>query len=148
MKKLLIVLWCLYFSATCKQGVSTSDLIFVKAASQGWSGGAAGSGRGVNYNFYFIVKTPSITCDSVWVDGLVMPVKQNIISNTDTIRLSAEAYYRGSIGPKGNRTPTAPQKENPPIITKGAAIISYTSGKSKKYVIVPTVSRLKDMNYP
>jgi hypothetical protein len=146
MKKLLIVLWCLYFSATCKQGIST-DLIFIKATSQGWSGGAAGSGHGINYNFYFIVKTPSIKCDSVWVDGYVLPVEQSIKLNTDTLRLGAQAYYHGSIVPKADRT-LAPKKESPPIATKGAAIVSYTSGKSEKYVIVPNVNRLRAQDYP
>ena len=148
MKKLLVLSWLLYFSATCKQVPTEPQLIFINANSQGWSGGAMGSGHGTNYNFYFINKGAAVTCDSVWINGFVLPVKQTVNSKSDTVHVSAMAFYRGSVGPQDNRAAVEPKKENPPIPVKGTALISYKSGKGVKYIEAPVVKQLTPLAYP
>jgi len=146
MKKLLILSWCLYFSATCKQ-IPSSELVFVKANNQSWSGGAAGSGHGINYNFYFVSKSHSLAGDSVWVQGYVLPVT-TVISG-DTIHFRAMAFFKGQMGGHPNdQLPLVPKKENPPLSATSAAIISYSVGKIIRYAIVIDMKRLQPISYP
>ncbi len=148
MKNLLLVIWLLYFSATCKQIGTKPDLIFINATSQDWSGGAAGSGQGTNYNFYFIKKSVSVTCDSVWVNGFVLPVKSFLKPNNDTLRITASAFFRRKMGAQDRMPVIEPKKEASPVAVTGAAVISYTSGNVVKYITVPAIKRLKAMAYP
>ena len=65
MKSIMICILLLSAGKGCEQD---QQLPLSGATSQAWSGGAAGSGRGINYIIYLDMKnTSDYTFDSLWV---------------------------------------------------------------------------------
>jgi hypothetical protein len=150
MKILLFVLIVVTNSNSCDQSLT---LPVIKATSQQWSGGAAGSGRGVYYTIYLgKISQADFVFDSLWVDGKRLPVaiKPNL-SGSDTLVLSSTDFsgvVRKPIDVNGNPQTEEIKPVPFPISTTSEGVLGYLYKGERKYLTIDSWTRLKALFYP
>jgi hypothetical protein len=148
MKYLLI---SLIFLASEKSCDSQNQLPFVKATSQNWSGGAAGSGHGTYYNIYLAMDiSPDFTFDSLWVNNkrLAVSLKPNQLPN-DTLVLSSNDMSGMIRNPNDlNKSQEEIQAIPFPVEGKAAGVLGYLYKGERKYLIIESWIKLKPIYYP
>jgi len=127
--------------------------ILYNATRQHWSGGAAGSGHGFNFNVYLDGRTAhGIAFDSLWVDDGRFAVKPVPGSKGDTLQLFAEEYIRSQWMKNHEPDPSAgPAKLDTipfPITYNGLALLGYRLNGKRGFVLIGKFTILPPLNYP
>jgi len=145
MKLALSIFILLSVQKECNQA---SDLHFINATSQDWSGGAAGS-HGSYYKIYFLMKeNPDFKFDSLWVEGRRFAV--NVMKSpktTDTLMLLVNDS-RGMLDPTTRKEVLNSVEAKPPIENKGGGTLGYFYQGQRKYFSIPEWKKLKPLAYP
>ncbi len=137
----------------CNRNLQSDNFPLMKiyrATSQKWSGGVAGSGKGIYYQFYLPAADSALTFDSVWVDGYRLSLKRySSVENKDTFILQADAYFTaGSFD--ANTKPSGPDMEQLPsdkIKCAGLMRYKFRNSLPVEYCI-PIIEKLPPLNYP
>ena len=143
---------------------SAQSFHVLKATSQRWAGGVAGH-FGVYYSIELETSSPSISPDTVWINGQVYPVTPvakngSMIRSTDSV--THKIKYTISVSESHNQFngPRYRQQENPPAKDTatekpkpvrqfdGAAMISYRVKHKQRFFIIKSFTALKQLNYP
>jgi hypothetical protein len=144
MKELLILLVLLTSEKECNQ---KSDLSFIKATSQNWTGGPAAT-RGTYYKIYFLMKgTTDYTFDSLWVNDKRIPVsiiKSKTPADTLLVIANDNQGFRAP-GTQTEMTSSVPAKF--PIDVKAEGVLGYHYKGEKKYFPIPQWNVLKPITY-
>ncbi|MFI5135914.1 MAG: hypothetical protein ACHQD9_08685 [Chitinophagales bacterium] len=145
MKILMSLFIFLSVQKDCNQ---KTDLHFINATSQNWSGGAAGS-HGTYYKIYFLMKeNPDYKFDSLWVDGRRFTV--NVMKSpmpTDTMMLLVNDS-RGMRNPETHEELLNSVEAKSPIETSTIGVLGYFFQGQRKYFSVPEWKKLKALTYP
>ncbi|HUM45655.1 MAG TPA: hypothetical protein PLD84_01930 [Chitinophagales bacterium] len=127
------------------------QLPLIKATSQAWSGGAAGSGRGTYYNIYLGLKnTSDYTFDSLWVQERRLPVtiKENKTAG-DTLLLTVNDMTQTIRNIGDLNKPVEDVVPVPfPITAKAEAVLGYHYKGKQKYLLIESWTKLKPLYYP
>jgi hypothetical protein len=143
------IFFIIIFSYSLHSSAQISNEYFTvtSATSQGWSGGAYGSGGGINYYFYITFnKDVKIRFDSVWITNensfpLTIPTTSVQDSSRryktgENISLFAEEYFPGERDYNYGNYEEEKKGSLPPINFKGAALIRfYVNNKPYYYTI-------------
>lgn len=145
------LLFTLFFDVKkCYHKVPAPTLL--TATSQHWSGGAAGSGHGTNYNFYFKNSTAwGYVFDSVWLNDRRLVVTTSPTVKGDTLLLSAERFFKGELQFHQQQTIDSTEEQTvlfPVMNYDGAAIIGYWFNGVRGYIAVKDFVYLPALNYP
>lgn len=155
MKNSLIVILYLLFSNASIAGCKSHNLILVKATSQDFVGGAAGSPSGTTYSIKFIapVNSKKLQIDQVWIGGAYYEVQAFSAKRSgasasfaagDTIEVTARKLVAN---PMHQNIEEAVATQTKPFEYSGAAIVGYKIGKKQKYLKVEKLETLKRENY-
>ena len=147
MKSLFFLLIFLSAHNTCNQ---TSTLPFIKATSQAYSGGAAGSGYGTYYAVYLNLPVGTdFQFDSLWVAERKLPVsiKQNE-SRNDTLVLFANDFRLRRFPNDNRNLPDDPAPVAFPVTSDAQGILGYFYNGKRQYFPIITWIKLKPINYP
>ena len=147
MKIFLLITILLTGEKNCNE---PGGLPFIKATSQAYSGGAAGSGTGTYYTLYFKLPQGSdYQFDSLWVDSarLMFSVKQQQPGN-DTLVLQANDYRMRRFPNDQRNLPEPPAAVSFPISSKAVAIAGYFHNGKREYFPVESFIKLKPIYYP
>ena len=129
----------------------SAQLPVAKATSQAWSGGAAGSGRGINYAIYIPVKwTEDYTFDSLWVKEKRLPIDlDKRLSVGDTIVLTATDLTQ-SIRNIGDIDTFQDEVKPVPLPVSGSAeaVLGYHFKGEQHYLLIESWTVLKPLYYP
>ncbi len=134
-----------------QQPSNKNELPVVKTTSQAWSGGAAGSGRGMYYTIYLIMNnTDDYTFDSLWVQGKRFAVtRKPSNSPMDTVILSVtDATNRFPQMADSSGIIQLPDTINFPIETSGEGVLGYHYKGSQEYYVIKNWIKLKPIFYP
>ena len=142
---------------------------FVKATSQRWTAGIRGGGGGVNYVITLVVHQSSakLKFNRLWIgeksfqiqsayssSGLKNAVNERqAFAPGDTVLVKFQQYERGEIFPNDrNQNYRAANNDSvqppPPYKFKGEGLISFKSGKKKKYLEIESFEKLQRLAYP
>lgn len=148
MKSIMICILLLSAGKGCEQD---HQLPLSGATSQAWSGGAAGSGRGINYIIYLNMKnTSDYTFDSLWVQEKRLPVAiDERRSAGDTLVLTVTDMTQNirNIDDMNN----ASKEVLPvpfPVKADVAGILGYHYKGKQKYLLIGSWTKLKPLYYP
>lgn len=148
MKSIMICILLLSTGKGCEQD---QQLPLSGATSQAWSGGAAGSGRGINYIIYLNMKnTSDYTFDSLWVQEKRLPVAiDERRSAGDTLVLTVTDMTQSirNIDDMNN----ASKEVLPvpfPVKADVAGILGYHYKGKQKYLLIGSWTKLKPLYYP
>ena len=148
MKSIMICILLLSAGKGCEQD---HQLPLSGATSQAWSGGAAGSGRGINYIIYLNMKnTSDYTFDSLWVQEKRLPVAiDERRSAGDTLVLTVTDMTQNirNIDDMNN----ASKEVLPvpfPVKADVAGILGYHYKGKQKYLLIGSWTKLKSLYYP
>ncbi len=148
MKSFLILI--VFISAT-KGCEKEQPLPLTAATSQAWSGGAAGSGRGINYTIYLNMKSSAdYAFDSLWVQDKRLPVAVDVrLSSGDTLVLTATDMTQSirNIDDLNN----ADREILPvpfPVNAEAAGILGYHYQGKQAYLLIKSWTKLKPLYYP
>ena len=133
-----------------KSCTQTTSIPFIKATSQAYSGGAAGSGYGTYYTIY--LKLPSnteIRFDSLWVGERRLPVSiKEKESVNDTLVLFANDFRMHHFPNDNRKLPEDPAPVAYPIKSNAQGILGYIYNGKRQYFPVETWIKLKAIAYP
>lgn len=149
--QLFILAYLILATNSCQK----TNIAFIESTSQNWSGGAAGSGRGVNY----IIKVKAdtglkVTADSIWLNEKRLVVRLYRNESNDTITLKAMEYFPDHQREKNIRQQQSefPDKESgkikSPVPFKGVALLRYFIDEKEKYFIVKEFKIQPAIYYP
>lgn len=157
MKKYVIVLFAaFFFTINSYSQNDTSYFKITKATSQGWAGGAAGSGSGINYVFNLVVKANvKIRFYTVWIRGdNALPIrfaqsyiKDSTVKNAYSLTLNAEHYFPGEVD-RYNGLVNDNKIFDPPVKYDGKALLSFTIRNKTYYYAVKDMENLAPLYYP
>ena len=145
MKYFLLLFILLSAQENCNQ---KSDLPYLFATSQDWSGGAAGT-HGTYYKVYFLMKeTSDYTFDSLWTNGRSIPAEA-IKSSTpsDTLMILANDY-RGIRGKPGAEQMSNSVEGSFPVEMKAEGLLGYFYKGERRYFPIAAWEKLKPIAYP
>jgi hypothetical protein len=153
--KALNLLFILFISFNSFSQFNNEYFAVTSASSQGWSGGAAGSGGGTNYTFILsFLKDVEITFDSVWLGGgdalyLYGDNSLNALSfkKGNTCTLYSSIYYQGEreLYTLKSEIETS---SHPPVFYKGKALIRFKINNEVYYYAVEEMKILTPIPYP
>lgn len=154
-----------------------AGLILESATMQEWAGGAAGSGRGINYRIIVRKKAKkAVKVSSVWVgdaqngrtidfivttapkDSKDVNISDKVEDITNADKLQIEATLR--IPGQKRRLPDDPEipEEETPKQTekqvcgiegfKGEGYVAYSMGKKVQYLVIDKFEKLEKVFYP
>ena len=152
LKYLLIILTVTQLSK-CNRTIQNENPPVVKvyrATSQQWSGGAHGSGKGTNYQFFLPAADTALTFDSAWVDGYRLALKRfSSVKNKDTLIIQASAFFSDG-GRNGDEKKTTPDAASiPSDKIKCTAVLRFRFNKNAPNEYCVTVIQvLPRLNYP
>ena len=129
------------------------------ATSQGWSGGAYGSGSGINYYFYIAFnKDVKIRFDSVWItneNSFPLTIPNTSVQDSsrrykygENISLFAEEYFPGERDYHNGIYEEEKKGSLPPINFKGAALIRFYVNNKPYYYTIDEMQNLAPIAYP
>lgn len=153
MIKYLLMLLTVTQATTCNRNnpaknIKTVD--FHYATSQTWVGGAMGSGKGINYQFFLTAVDTDYSFDSAWVNGYRLAVNHNSeLSGNDTLVLDAAAFFpgQGPKAPEGNATKKGPDESPKPCCEDSKVVIRYSYNGTKNYLSTQELKPLKGIYY-
>jgi hypothetical protein len=144
------------FITTSYSQMDTNYFRVTTATSQGWSGGAYGSGSGIKYVFDVSFKADvKLKFDTVWIaggNGLVFRPMQAVgvdsaFKKGNTFTLYADQYFPGEIDRYKGKTPDK-ATSNPPVNYIGKALIRYIVNNKTYYYTVKEMESLQPLAYP
>lgn len=148
MKSILLLMVLIATEKSCSK---QDQLPLLKATSQAWSGGAAGSGRGTNYEIWLQVKDmKEYTFDSLWVQDKRLPVEVNerrsnadslLVTSTDMTQMIRNIQ---DFEKAGQVVPAIPL----PIPVTAAAVLGYHYKGKQGFLMIPEWIKLKPIYYP
>ncbi len=148
MKYLLMLMVFLSAEKSCDKQQS---LPLISATSQAWSGGAAGSGRGVNYEIVLgIQNQPDYTFDSLWVNERRVRVEVNERKSAgDSLVLSATDMSQSIRNMQDYEKQAEEVKPIPfPIPVSAEGILGYFYKGKRQYLVIQSWTKLKPLYYP
>jgi hypothetical protein len=157
--KNIIFLIIIIYSHNSSAQISNEYFTVTSATSQGWSGGAYGSGGGINYYFYISFnKDAKIRFDSVWItNGNSFPLTIPTTSVQDSSRryktgenisLFSEEYFPGERDYHNGIYEEVKKGSLPPINYKGAALIRFYVNNKPYYYTIDEMQILAPIAYP
>ncbi len=141
MKSATIILLTLFLAVACrteKDWHTSSAFTLEKATLQRWTGGAAGSGKGIRYFIRLRYKDrETLQIKGVWVDGRYFKPeikefgREGILEGADLLF----EYHEGNNPSTGEHFENPPQADKAPEFD-GAALIEYTyKGKDYRFLV-------------
>ncbi|MBK9732999.1 MAG: hypothetical protein IPO83_17235 [Chitinophagaceae bacterium] len=148
MKNILMLLVLLTSEKTCGQ---QEQLPLLKATSQAWSGGAAGSGRGTNYEIFLgIHNSADYTFDSLWVQERRIKVEVNERKSTGDSLILAATDMTQSIRNMQDMNKAAEEVQPIPfpIAVTAEGVLGYHYKGKQQYLVIQNWIKLKPLFYP
>ncbi|MBK9478841.1 MAG: hypothetical protein IPP56_13330 [Bacteroidetes bacterium] len=155
MKK--IALASLFFLSVMVVNAAITDkkLKCSSASSQQFSGGAAGSPSGVRYvfNIVAIASSENLVIDQSWIKNeyhdVIVYNKKNggaVFSKNDTLVITVSTYTTGTFQLNNQQVTENAKQLAIPCEYKGDALLGYTIGGKRKYLIVKKIVALPREN--
>ncbi len=152
MKKLFFCIYLFAFIA-CKplQYEHQSAYFKIESASeQAWTGGAAGSGSGINYAIkIWYTGHADLVFETLWIDGRKYTPetrefgKEGIIEGVDIL-----CNYKAWFNPATEVYSELPEKTKDIPKYEGAALLKYSLTGKEHYFIIDRFQKLAPLNYP
>jgi hypothetical protein len=145
--KYILLLLLISAQQTCEKKLG-QGLPVIKATSQRWTGGAAGSGHGTYYRIYLHMNpAEQITFDSLWVNNYRIPVEyKSNESFNDTMVLAAEEFYKGIMLEQQGATDYM-SKDSFPIHTEAEGVLGYIFNGNRYYFAIQSFEKRKPIAY-
>jgi len=120
------------------------------ASQQAWTGGAAGSGSGINYaiKIWYTGHT-DFKIETVWIDGREYSPemrefgKEGIIEGVDIL-----CNYKTWVNPATGIYSELPEKAKDIPKYEGAALMKYSVDGKEHFFIIDRFQKLEPLNYP
>lgn len=146
---IISLLWTFSFEA--------QEFRVIEATSQKWAAGIAQGGHGVNYKLVLVFnkRVKHLKLDRFWVGDEYLQMKaaknidlkkENYFSKNDTVYLSARK--RVKTNDRGDQVLEIKELPKPPFDYKGAALLTYKSGRKEKHIIIQEMKELEPQFYP
>ncbi len=151
--KNLILIATLLSLVSCKTERVEHDSSYFKideATSQSWTGGAAGSGTGINFTIKLMYSgNTSITIESIWIDGREYKPEVREFGKEGIIE-GADVYcrYKEWTQPDTNEHFESPVKSSDSPKYDGAALLTYSVGDESYFLVLDSFKELEPLNYP
>lgn len=148
MKNILMLLVLLSTEKSCDQ---QQALPLLTATSQAWSGGAAGSGRGTNYEITVGIHVATdYTFDSLWVNERRVKVEVNQRkSNGDSLVLSATDMAQSIRNMQDLENQSGEVSPIPfPLAVTAEGVLGYYYKGKRQYLTIQSWTKLKPIYYP
>ena len=148
MKNILMLLVLLSTEKSCDQQES---LPLLAATSQAWSGGAAGSGRGTNYEITVGIHIATgYTFDSLWVNERRVKIEVNERkSSGDSLVLSATDMTQSIRNMQDLEKQNGEVLPVPfPIPVTAEGLLGYYYKGKRQYLAIQSWTKLKPIYYP
>jgi len=155
-KLILLVLTSVAISTQVFSQITNEFFEVSSATSQGWAGGAAGSGSGVNYIFNVVLKKDTkLEFDSVWITGYdtvgISTTQQNgkgeKLKKGSSLTVNASQYFPGEVD-RYNGYSFEKKVSKPPVDFKGAALLRFFVNGNIYYYAVENMQNLAPIAYP
>ncbi len=148
MKNILMLLVLLSTEKSCDQ---QEALPLLAATSQAWSGGAAGSGRGTNYEITVGIHIATgYTFDSLWVNERRVKIEVNERkSSGDSLVLSATDMTQSIRNMQDLEKQNGEVLPVPfPIPVTAEGLLGYYYKGKRQYLAIQSWTKLKPIYYP